>query len=86
LGADNGIGVAMMMAVLEDNTLNHPAIECLFTVDEEVGMNGAFGLQKGVLKGTLMLNLDTEEEGELCVGCAGGTDVNVTFRYKEDAT
>lgn len=85
LGADNGIGVAMMMAVLEDNTLNHPAIEALFTVDEEVGMNGAFGLQKGVLKGTLMLNLDTEEEGELCVGCAGGTDVNVTFRYKEDA-
>ncbi|MBP9031326.1 MAG: aminoacyl-histidine dipeptidase, partial [Dysgonomonadaceae bacterium] len=85
LGADNGIGVAMMMAVLEDNTLNHPALEALFTVDEEVGMNGAFGLQKGVLKGTLMLNLDTEEEGELCVGCAGGTDVNVTFRYKEDA-
>lgn len=84
LGADNGIGVAMMMAVLEDNTLNHPAIEALFTVDEEVGMNGAFGLQKGMLKGTLMLNLDTEEEGELCVGCAGGTDVNVTFRYKED--
>jgi aminoacyl-histidine dipeptidase len=85
LGADNGIGVAMMMAVLEDNTLNHSAIEALFTVDEEVGMNGAFGLQKGVLKGTLMLNLDTEEEGELCVGCAGGTDVNVTFLFKEDA-
>jgi len=84
LGADNGIGVAMMMAVLEDNTLNHPPIEALFTVDEEVGMNGAFGLQKGMLNGTLMLNLDTEEEGELCVGCAGGTDVNVTFLFKED--
>lgn len=84
LGADNGIGVAMMLAVLEDKTLQHPSIEALFTVDEEVGMDGAFGLKKGFLKGTLMLNLDTEEEGELCVGCAGGTDVNVTFQYKED--
>lgn len=84
LGADNGMGVAMMMAVLEDQSLNHPSIEALFTVDEEVGMDGAFGLKKGFLKGTLMLNLDTEEEGELCVGCAGGADVNVTFQYKVD--
>lgn len=84
LGADNGIGCAMMMSVLEDNSLKHPAIEALFTVDEEVGMDGAFGLQKGLLKGTLMLNLDTEEDGELCVGCAGGADVNVTFRFREE--
>jgi aminoacyl-histidine dipeptidase len=84
LGADNGIGCAMMMAVLEDNLLNHPPIEALFTVDEEVGMDGAFGLQKGFLSGTVMLNLDTEEDGDLCVGCAGGTDVNVSFQFKPD--
>jgi dipeptidase D len=84
LGADNGIGCAMMMSVLEDNSLKHPAIEALFTIDEEVGMDGAFGLQKGLLKGKLMLNLDTEEDGELCVGCAGGADVNVRFQFKED--
>lgn len=84
LGADNGIGCAMMMAVLEDNLLNHPPIEALFTVDEEVGMDGAFGLQKGFLSGAVMLNLDTEEDGDLCVGCAGGTDVNVSFQFKPD--
>lgn len=84
LGADNGIGCAMMMAVLEDETLNHPAIEALFTVDEEVGMVGANGLEKGILEGSLMLNLDTEEEGELCIGCAGGRDVNISFRFKPD--
>jgi len=82
LGADNGIGCAMMMAVLEDETLEHPAIEALFTVDEEVGMDGANGLEKGFLQGSLMLNLDTEEDGELCIGCAGGRDVNVSFRYQ----
>lgn len=84
LGADNGIGCAMMMAVLEDTTLEHPAIEALFTVDEEVGMDGANGLEKGFLEGSLMLNLDTEEEGELCIGCAGGRDVNVSFRFLPD--
>lgn len=84
LGADNGIGCAMMMAVLEDTTLEHPAIEALFTVDEEVGMDGANGLEKGFLEGSLMLNLDTEEEGELCIGCAGGRDVNVSFRFQPD--
>lgn len=84
LGADNGIGCAMMMAVLEDNTLKHPAIEALFTIDEEVGMDGAFGLEPDFLKGTTMINLDTEEDGDLCIGCAGGTDVNVSFRFKMD--
>lgn len=84
LGADNGIGCAMMMALLEDETLDHPAIEALFTIDEEVGMDGANGLEKGFLQGSLMLNLDTEDDGELCIGCAGGRDVNVSFRYKPD--
>lgn len=82
LGADNGIGCAMMMAFIEDETLEHPAIEALFTIDEEVGMDGANGLEKGFLQGSLMLNLDTEDDGELCIGCAGGRDVNVSFRYK----
>lgn len=84
LGADNGMGCAMMLAVLEDSTLKHPAIEALFTIDEEVGMDGANGLQPGFLKGEKMLNLDTEVDGELCIGCAGGRDVNVSFNFKPD--
>jgi dipeptidase D len=84
LGADNGIGCAMMLAVLEDNTLQHPVIEAFFTVDEEGGMVGANGLEKDFLKGSMMINLDTEEENELCIGCAGGRDVNVLFQFKED--
>ncbi|MDR0421870.1 MAG: aminoacyl-histidine dipeptidase [Proteiniphilum sp.] len=84
LGADNGIGCAMMMAVLEDSSLQHPPLEALFTVDEEVGMDGANGLEKGFLKGSTMLNLDTEEDGELCIGCAGGRDVNISFRFQPD--
>lgn len=83
LGADNGIGVASILAVLEDVTLEHGKIEALFTTDEEEGMDGAFGLQPGFLSGSIMLNLDTEEEGELCVGCAGGLDLNATFQYKD---
>lgn len=84
LGADNGIGVAMILSIMEDDTLQHPQIEGLFTIDEEEGMDGAFGLQKGFLEGKLMLNLDTEEDGELCVGCAGGADMNITFGFKDD--
>lgn len=84
LGADNGIGCALMMAVLEDPSLKHPAIEALFTVDEEVGMDGANGLEGNMLEGSLMLNLDTEEDGELCIGCAGGRDVNISFRFQAD--
>lgn len=78
LGADNGIGVAMILAVLEDTTLAHGPIEALFTVDEEAGMGGAHGLAPDVLTGRLMLNLDTEEWGEFYLGCAGGMDVNVS--------
>ncbi|MDR1720393.1 MAG: aminoacyl-histidine dipeptidase [Dysgonamonadaceae bacterium] len=84
LGADNGIGVATAMAVLEDNQLQHGPIEALFTIDEETGMDGAFGIKPGFLSGDIMLNLDSETEGVLCVGCAGGADLNISFRYKDD--
>lgn len=83
LGADNGIGVAAMLSVLADSSLSHPALEALFTVDEEEGMVGAFALQPGFLKGKILLNLDTEEEGELCIGCAGGADITATFGYRD---
>jgi dipeptidase D len=77
LGADNGIGVAMALALLEDETLAHGPLEVLLTIDEETGMTGAHGLAAGKLEGRLMLNLDTEEWGEFYLGCAGGLDVDV---------
>ena len=83
LGADNGIGVAMAMAVLADNTLKHGPVEALFTIDEEVGMDGANGLKHGFVHGRILLNCDSEEEGKLFVGCAGGADLNVLFKYKK---
>lgn len=83
LGADNGIGAAAVLAILEDSSLIHGQIEALFTIDEEVGMIGAFGLEPGFLKGSILLNLDTEDEGELCVGCAGGADINASLQYKD---
>lgn len=83
LGADNGLGAAAMMAVLADKTLKHGKLEALFAIDEEVGMIGAFGLKPGFLTGSILLNLDTEEIGDLCVGCAGGADVNVDWQYKD---
>lgn len=82
LGADNGMGVAAAMAVLESKDLAHGPIEALFTIDEETGMTGAFGLKAGVLKGDILMNLDSEDEGELYVGCAGGLDANIQFAYK----
>lgn len=81
LGADNGLGLAAALAVLADKELQHGPLELLVTASEEVGMDGAFGLKPGVLQGEILLNLDTEEDGELCVGCAGGEDVNVSFSY-----
>lgn len=84
LGADNGIGVSLAMAVLADDSLKHGPVEALFTVDEEEGMVGAFGLEPGFLKGDVLLNCDSEKEGELFVGCAGGIDMNVSFRFKDD--
>ena len=83
LGADNGIGLAAAMTVLQSKDLIHPAIEMFITVDEETGMFGAFGLQPNFLKGDILMNMDSEDEGELYVGCAGGIDGDITFRYKE---
>ncbi len=83
LGADNGIGIAAAMAVLESKDITHPAIEMFITVDEETGMHGAFGLQPNFLKGDILINMDSEDEGELYVGCAGGLDANITFAYQE---
>jgi dipeptidase D len=82
LGADNGIGVACAMAVLASDTLEHPALEALFTIDEETGMTGAKGLQGGLMSARYLLNLDTEEDTELCIGCAGGVDVVATGSYE----
>lgn len=84
LGADNGLGVATIMAILESNTIEHPALEALFTIDEETGMTGAMGLKGGLLKGEILLNLDTEEDDEIGVGCAGGVDVTATKKYREE--
>ncbi len=81
LGADNGMGVAATMAVLESNDLVHGPIEALFTVDEETGMTGAFNLKPGLLDGDILMNLDSEDEGELYVGCAGGVDGNIKLKY-----
>ena len=79
LGADNGIGVAACLAVMEDNSLVHGPLEFLFTVDEETGLTGANRIQKGFLKGTRLLNLDSEEEGTFTIGCAGGADSEIAF-------
>ncbi len=85
LGADNGLGMAAAMAVFEATDLVHGPLEMLLTVDEETGMTGAFGLKAGLLNGDILMNLDTEEEGDLCVGCAGGTNANIKFHYTEEA-
>ena len=86
LGADNGLGVAMIMAILESKIIKHPAIEALFTIDEETGMTGALNLKGGILKGEILLNLDTEEDDEIDIGCAGGIDVTATREYHEEET
>ena len=85
LGADNGMGVAAAMAVLESKDLVHGPVEALFTVDEEAGMTGAFALKPGLLDGDILINMDSEDEGELYVGCAGGTNANMSFRYQEES-
>ena len=85
LGADCGIGMAAALAVLVDESLKHPAIEALFTVDEETGLTGAFNLAPDMLTGKYLLNLDSEDEGELFIGCAGGVDTLATFNYKSEA-
>ena len=86
LGADNGMGVASIMAVLSSTDIQHGPLEALFTIDEETGMTGAEQLQPGILTGKILLNTDTEDEGELCIGCAGGVDTNVKLEYEEVPT
>ncbi len=86
LGADNGIGVAAIMAVLSSPDIAHPALEAFFTIDEETGMTGAKEMDAHLLSGTVLLNLDTEDDDELSVGCAGGIDTNTFYTYKEVAT
>ncbi len=81
LGADNGIGVATIMGILESDDIVHPELEALFTIDEETGMSGAFGLKPGFLSGDILLNLDTEDDDEITIGCAGGMDVTASQRY-----
>jgi len=83
LGADNGIGVASIMAILQSKDIPHPAIEALFTIDEETGMTGAFGLQPGFLSGDILLNLDTEDDDELTIGCAGGVNVTAHGSFEQ---
>ena len=83
LGADNGIGVASAMAVLDDDAIAHPRVECLFTVSEETGLDGARAVKKGFITGKTLINLDDEDEGYFCVGCAGGMDTVGTFTYRE---
>jgi dipeptidase D len=82
LGADDGIGIAAAMAILDDDNLEHPAIEALFTMDEETGLTGAFGLSTDLLKGKILLNLDSEDEGEVFIGCAGGRDTIIELDYQ----
>jgi len=86
LGADNGIGCAAAMAVLQSDDIEHGPIEVLITVDEETGMTGAFGLKPNLLKGDILINLDSEDEGELYVGCAGGMDANFSMKYSTAKT
>mgnify|MGYP001185920711 FL=1 len=83
LGADNGLGVAAIMAVLASRDLSHPPIEALFTLDEEQGMGGALSLQPGLLTGKTMLNLDSEEDETFTIGCAGGIDMLASWQYQE---
>ncbi|MBB6332802.1 dipeptidase D [Chryseobacterium sediminis] len=85
LGADNGLGVATIMSILESSDIPHPALEALFTIDEETGMTGALGLKPGQLTGQILLNLDTEEDDEIDIGCAGGVDVTITQNYAAEA-
>ena len=85
LGADNGIGIAMALAAITDPELPHPAIECLFTVDEETGLTGAMKLQDGMLKSKKLINLDSEDDGQIFIGCAGGIDTLAKMHYKGES-
>ena len=81
LGADDGIGVALAMAILTDESIKHGPIECLFTRDEETGLTGAFAIEPGFMNGKYLINLDSEDEGEIFIGCAGGVNTDIEFEY-----
>ncbi|GAB4301232.1 MAG: aminoacyl-histidine dipeptidase [Marinilabiliales bacterium] len=84
LGADDGIGIAAQLAILTSGDIEHGPIECLFTVDEETGLTGAFALEPDFFSGSILLNLDSEDEGEIFIGCAGGIDTIAKFNYRKD--
>jgi dipeptidase D len=84
LGADDGIGIAAMLAVLESTNIPHGPLECLFTIDEETGLTGAFGIKPGFLKSSILINLDSEDEGQLFIGCAGGADTTASFKLETE--
>ena len=84
LGADDGIGIATQLAILSSKEIEHGPIECLFTVDEETGLTGAFGLEPGFLKSDILLNLDSEDDGQIFIGCAGGMDTTIKIWYKKE--
>ena len=84
LGGDNGVAVALMLMVLDDDEIEHPPVECVFTTEEEVGLNGAKALDKSVLKARTMINMDSEDEGVATVSCAGGLRVQFTKRDSEN--
>jgi dipeptidase D len=85
LGADNGLGMAVMLSILEDTTIPSGALECLFTVDEEIGLKGAFAMDSSLIRGRLLINLDTEEAGSICIGCAGGRDSHFALPVRRAA-
>ncbi len=84
LGADDGIGIAAQLAILESDSIEHGPVECLFTVDEETGLTGAFGLDPKLLQGRILLNLDSEDDGQIFIGCAGGKDTTATLKYARE--
>ncbi|RMD88497.1 MAG: M20/M25/M40 family metallo-hydrolase, partial [Calditrichaeota bacterium] len=84
LGADDGIGMAAQLAILESSTLEHPPLECLFTVDEETGLTGAFGLSPDFIEGRILINLDSEDWPEIFIGCAGGRDTRAWFTFQPE--
>ena len=85
LGADDGMGIAMALAVLDSDDIKHGPVECLFTVSEETGLTGAENLQPGMMNGSMLINLDSEDEGEIFIGCAGGINTRISFDYKPEA-
>ena len=85
LGADDGIGISMALAIITDPELQHPAIECLFTVDEETGLTGAMKLQDGMLRSKRLINIDSEDDGQIFIGCAGGIDTLAKMHYKSES-